>query len=132
MSPAESSRRAKVRSATVKAVSSGEIVLSVCCEDCESGKDLEVHHLGNYDDYRNVKVLCRVCHGIAHRKGIVVKAIAVTEEAYEALRLWSFHDPDRRTQQELASLAINRMAASAADQLLIEKTKKGETDASDS
>lgn len=64
-----------------------------------------------------------------------VKGITVTEEAFEALRTWSFWDKKRRTQQELASLAISRMAASAADQLLIEngkaeeeQTQKGETD----
>ncbi len=65
-----------------------------------------------------------------------VKGITVTEQAFEALRTWSFWDKKRRTQQELASLAISRMAASAADELLVENrkaeeeqtTKKGETD----
>lgn len=40
------------------------------------------------------------------------KPIRISEEAYEVLRAWAFHE--RKPQSELASMAINRMAASAA------------------
>ena len=51
------------------------------------------------------------------------KSITITVGAYEKLRSWSFHDPDRRPQQELASLAITE-AVELRESLLTSEVRK--------
>ena len=62
-------KRKYARYAVHRALKSGRLTKSKVCELCKRDSfDIEAHHV-DYGKFLDVTWLCKICHGLAHRKG---------------------------------------------------------------